>query len=289
MSKIAFWGCLMAVVMGGCGAPTEPRLESPPPPTATTMSSEPSAAFGGEPVEPPGRKVVDSVEIADLQSICEAVEKPGTPEEAALASIVQRLALELRSAGAQRRIHDLERGRLIPWMHQLRRDAIAAGLAPCAFADRWEPWLLTARAAAPSASRTNAAAPSGLPSATAAAGPSGAVPSAAPATSAAAEAQVSGVRTVQSPGAPALDQPGCPMPGAPPYPAEAKEAKVEATIIARCIVETNGTLSCSMIKSHPLFDQTLRVFLALRRVPPFTAGGTPVRVICNYPFRFKLD
>lgn len=288
MNKAAFWGCLMQVVVGGCGAPTEPRPESPLPPTAATTWPGRAAASAGQPVDLPGRKVVDTVEIADLQSICEAVEKPGTPEEAALASIVQHLAGELRSAGARDRIHALENGRLIHWMQQLRRDAIATGLTPCAFADRWEPWLLASRTARPPVSPTNAAVPSGLPSATVAAGSSGAVPSAAPVTTAPAVAQVPGARTVQSPGALAFDQAGCPAPGFPPYPQEAREAQVEATIIARCVVQTNGTLNCSMIQSHPLFDQTTRVFLALKRVPPFTVGGTPVRVACNYPFRFKL-
>lgn len=274
MNKAALGACLMAAVAGGCGAPTDPPAESPRPPTAIAT--------------PPGQKFVDPVEIADLQSICAAVENPGTPEDAALASIAQRLTGELLSAGARERIQELGRGRLVPWLQQLRRDAIATGLASCAFADRWEPWLQAYRTAAPQTLSTGAVAPTALPTATAA-GSSGAVSFAAPAAteSAAAQPPTAPATTTSLPSGP--DQAGCPPPGVPPYPKEAKDAQVEATLIARCMVNTNGMLSCSMIKSHPLLDQTTRLFLALTRVPPFTARGTPVRVACNYTFRFKLQ
>jgi Gram-negative bacterial TonB protein C-terminal len=64
---------------------------------------------------------------------------------------------------------------------------------------------------------------------------------------------------------------------------------VEATLLARCTVEPGGSLSgCTILKSHPFFEASVKAHLASAKVRGFTAQGKPVRVACNYPFRYKL-
>jgi outer membrane biosynthesis protein TonB len=89
-------------------------------------------------------------------------------------------------------------------------------------------------------------------------------------------------------GDPSLDQKVCPPVGMPPYPQKALHARAEAHVVARCLVEVNGTLNCTLLKSDPLFDEPILSALAKARVQPFTAQGEPVRVFCNYPFRYKI-
>jgi TonB family protein len=88
-----------------------------------------------------------------------------------------------------------------------------------------------------------------------------------------------------------LSQKRCPQPGAPPYPQAAKDAKVETRIVARCIVETNGTMSsCKLLKSHPLFEKPMLDHLNKAKVPPMTTtDGKPARVQCHYVYRFKIE
>jgi periplasmic protein TonB len=90
---------------------------------------------------------------------------------------------------------------------------------------------------------------------------------------------------------PRLVQKRCPPPGAPQYPQAAKDAKVEARIMARCIVETNGTLNdCKLLKSHPLFDKPMLDHLKKAQVTPMTTtDGKAARVLCYYNYRFKLQ
>jgi protein TonB len=95
--------------------------------------------------------------------------------------------------------------------------------------------------------------------------------------------------TTLSIGDPNLDQTSCPSVGQPPYPQEARAAKVEAKLVARCIVEPSGSLTCSLVKSHPFFETSIKAYLSSVRVKPFTSHGTPVRVSCNYPFSFRLE
>jgi len=96
-----------------------------------------------------------------------------------------------------------------------------------------------------------------------------------------------GIRSVGDPG---LKQKTCPPVGAPPYPQAARDAKVESLIVARCVVETSGSLTCQMIKTHEMLEKAVLGHLAKARVQPFTTmDDVPVRVTCNYVFRFKLN
>lgn len=88
-----------------------------------------------------------------------------------------------------------------------------------------------------------------------------------------------------------LAQERCPHPGAPTYPKAAKDAKVETRIVARCIVETNGSMSnCKLLASHPLFEKPMLDHLKKANVPPMTTiDGKPARVQCTYVYRFKMQ
>lgn len=94
---------------------------------------------------------------------------------------------------------------------------------------------------------------------------------------------------ILSMGDPRLVQTRCPR-IVPQYPQKARDAHVEATVLARCVVEKTGALDCKMLKSHPLFDKEILDTLAKTKVSPFTTtDGTPVRVSCMYPFRFRME
>lgn len=83
----------------------------------------------------------------------------------------------------------------------------------------------------------------------------------------------------------------CPkLSGAPEYPKKARDANVETTLVAACIVEKDGKLACHLVKTHALLDQSMTDFLAKQRVTPFTTrDGDKARVRCIYSFRFKLN
>lgn len=92
-------------------------------------------------------------------------------------------------------------------------------------------------------------------------------------------------------GNPLLVETRCPNPGAPAYPQAAKDAKVETRIVARCILETNGSLSaCSLLMSHPMFEKAMMDHLNKSKLTPMTTtDGKAARVQCTYAYRFKLD
>lgn len=92
-------------------------------------------------------------------------------------------------------------------------------------------------------------------------------------------------------GNPLLVETRCPNPGAPAYPQAAKDAKVETRIVARCILETNGSLSaCSLLMSHPMFEKAMMDHLNKSKLTPMTTtDGKAARVQCTYAYRFKLE
>ena len=65
----------------------------------------------------------------------------------------------------------------------------------------------------------------------------------------------------------------------PTYPREAIEAKVEGTIVAKCVItETGATTGCRIVKGLPFMDQPTLSALAGWRYTPATAGGKPVAI-----------
>lgn len=76
----------------------------------------------------------------------------------------------------------------------------------------------------------------------------------------------------------------------PLFPREAREAKVEGTLLARCVITTEGALTgCRIIKGLPFLDQPVLDALAQRRYTPVSFQGRPVAVEYVIPFKFKLQ
>ncbi len=65
----------------------------------------------------------------------------------------------------------------------------------------------------------------------------------------------------------------------PSYPREAIEAKVEGTIVAKCVItETGATTGCRIVKGLPFMDQPTLTALAGWRYTPAMAGGKAVAI-----------
>jgi protein TonB len=76
----------------------------------------------------------------------------------------------------------------------------------------------------------------------------------------------------------------------PGYTREAREARVEGTVLVKCVITTSGALrDCHVIKSLPFLEQTVLEALAQQRYTPVTFQGRPVDVEYVIPFRFKLQ
>lgn len=76
----------------------------------------------------------------------------------------------------------------------------------------------------------------------------------------------------------------------PVFPREAREAKIEGTLLAKCVITTEGALSgCRILKSLPFLDQPVLEALAQRRYTPVSFQGRPVAVEYVIPFKFKLQ
>jgi periplasmic protein TonB len=75
----------------------------------------------------------------------------------------------------------------------------------------------------------------------------------------------------------------------PAYPREAREARVEGTLLAKCVITTEGALrSCRIIKSLPFLDEPVLAALARRRYAPVMFQGHAVNVEYVISLRFEL-
>jgi protein TonB len=75
----------------------------------------------------------------------------------------------------------------------------------------------------------------------------------------------------------------------PVYPRAAREARVEGTLLAKCVITTEGTLrSCHIVKSLPFLDEPVLTALAQRRYAPVMFQGRPVNVEYVISLRFEL-
>ena len=75
----------------------------------------------------------------------------------------------------------------------------------------------------------------------------------------------------------------------PVYPRAAREARVEGTLLAKCVITTEGTLrSCRILKSLPFLDEPVLAALARRRYAPVMFQGRPVNVEYVISLRFEL-
>ena len=74
----------------------------------------------------------------------------------------------------------------------------------------------------------------------------------------------------------------------PTYKPEALAANVQGTVLARCVITTDGTLEgCRIIKSMPSLDQSVLDALARRRYRPVSFQGHPIAVDYVIEFKFK--
>ncbi len=75
----------------------------------------------------------------------------------------------------------------------------------------------------------------------------------------------------------------------PSYPREAREARVEGTLLAKCVITTEGALQrCRIIKSLPFLDEPVLTALAQRRYAPVMFQGRAVNVEYVITLRFEL-
>jgi protein TonB len=75
----------------------------------------------------------------------------------------------------------------------------------------------------------------------------------------------------------------------PVYPRAAREARVEGTLLAKCVITTEGTLrGCTIIKSLPFLDEPVLTALARRRYAPVMFQGRAVNVEYVISLRFEL-
>jgi protein TonB len=74
----------------------------------------------------------------------------------------------------------------------------------------------------------------------------------------------------------------------PTYKPEALAANVQGTVLARCVITTEGTLEgCRIIKSMPFLDQPVLDALSRRRYRPVSFQGHPIAVDYVIEFKFK--
>jgi TonB family protein len=75
----------------------------------------------------------------------------------------------------------------------------------------------------------------------------------------------------------------------PAYPREAREARVQGTMLVRCVITTTGTLQgCRVLQSLPYLEQPVLEALAHRRYTPVLYQGRAVNVAYVIPLRFEL-
>jgi serine/threonine-protein kinase len=73
----------------------------------------------------------------------------------------------------------------------------------------------------------------------------------------------------------------------PLYTAQAREAKVEGTMVARCTITTGGAVTnCRILKTLPHMDKSVLDALYSRRYTPVMWEGKPIAV--NYVFNIRL-
>lgn len=87
-----------------------------------------------------------------------------------------------------------------------------------------------------------------------------------------------------------MERPSVLSPISPVYPREAREAKVEGTMIVRCVIRKAGNLdNCRIIKSLPFMDAPVLAALAKARYTPVTFQGQPIDCEYTIPFKMKLE
>ena len=75
----------------------------------------------------------------------------------------------------------------------------------------------------------------------------------------------------------------------PSYTREAREARVQGLLLAKCVVNVRGTLeNCRIIRSLPHMNRAVLDALATHVYKPVTYQGKPIAVDYVFHFRFML-
>jgi periplasmic protein TonB len=73
----------------------------------------------------------------------------------------------------------------------------------------------------------------------------------------------------------------------PEYSSQAREAGVEGTMLVRCTITTEGSVTnCQILKPVPLMESSVLQFLAGSKYTPVMFQGHPVQ--CNYVLKFTF-
>ncbi len=76
----------------------------------------------------------------------------------------------------------------------------------------------------------------------------------------------------------------------PVYSKKAREAKVEGTVLVKCVIETSGSLShCELVKTLPFMSLEILTAVSAWRFTPVMFAGKPIRVIYTIPIRLRLE
>ncbi|HKW47070.1 MAG TPA: M56 family metallopeptidase [Gemmatimonadaceae bacterium] len=91
-----------------------------------------------------------------------------------------------------------------------------------------------------------------------------------------------------------VERQATPKAGNPPrYPDALRRAKVEGTVVAQLVVNTDGTPAMSTFKvlrsTNPLFTNAVKESLASMKFNPAQVGGRAVRQLVQMPFVFSLS
>jgi protein TonB len=83
-----------------------------------------------------------------------------------------------------------------------------------------------------------------------------------------------------------------PLPGnrQPQYTREAREARVEGTMLVQCVITTSGALTgCRVLKSLPFMDKAVLDAMSTWHFTPVTFQGRPVNVQYVIPVRLVMQ
>jgi serine/threonine-protein kinase len=251
-------------------------------PAAAAMESNPAAGIRLVRIEsnPPGARVSDRGTEVCLATPC-------------------RIVLQGEGINAEYRL-DLTRGGYRPAVLVVRPSdetasidlepvagdvRVAAAAAPEARAttEPEAPGASTAIAPPQAVEPAAAAAPTPAPAATAEAPPPAQTEQAAAPASPAAAAATSKVLPFQD----GMSRPVPLSPPAPVYTREARAARVQGTVIAKCVITASGSLTgCRIIKGLPHMNEAVLAALQASRYRPVTFQGRPVAV--DYVFSIKI-
>jgi periplasmic protein TonB len=78
--------------------------------------------------------------------------------------------------------------------------------------------------------------------------------------------------------------------GLPQMPRDAREAKVEGTMLLKCVITKAGKAQgCSILKGLPFMDDVVMKWIQTASFTPVTLNGAPIDCSVTVPLRFKMQ